>query len=99
MGSSLFTQNIHLPKFTDSDKPSWLGDFNNAMDKIDADSGTQTAQINLLTTELNAANTLITALTTRVTSLEASRTTDEANIAAQTARITALALATGHVGI
>lgn len=103
MGATNLTPNIHLPLFVASDKPSWLGDVNEAMSRIDADSGTQTAAINLLTTQLNAANATITALTARVTALETRATTDEGLITAgdatQAARITALALATGHVGI
>lgn len=92
MGASNLTPNIHLPLFVDDDKPSWLGDINEAMTRIDSDSGAQTAEINTLTTQLNVANAaLITA--------NATIATLTTGLAAANARITALAAATGHVGI
>lgn len=62
MAASELTTNIQLPKFVSSDKPTWLGDFNLAMTKIDAAFAAKEAQINTLTTQLNAANARITAL-------------------------------------
>lgn len=78
MSASNSTTNLFLPKFVDSDKPSWLGDWNGAMDKLDAGHAYLIGLINNLQNELNNAN---------------------AALATQTARITALAAATGHVGI
>jgi hypothetical protein len=71
MGASSLTATTLLPLFEDTDKPSWLGDVNNAMRKIDAAFAEKEAEINTLTAQLNV----------------------------QTARITALAAATGHAGI
>lgn len=78
MSASNGTPNLNLPKFIASDKPTWLGDFNNAMDKLDAANAVLVGVNATLQNELNIANAaLVTA----------------------NARITALALATGHVGI
>lgn len=71
MASTNLTPTYLLPQFEDSDKPSWLGDVNAAMLKIENALVAKDLQIATLTGQLGAAN----------------------------ARITALALATGHVGI
>jgi hypothetical protein len=69
MSASSGTPNFNLPQFSPTDKPSWGGDFNNAMLKIDTamqvltqENGTLTASINLLTERLNLANTQLRAL-------------------------------------
>ena len=48
------TTNYHFPKFVGNDKPSWLGDFNEAMDKMEAALNQQQAQINTLTAQVAA---------------------------------------------
>lgn len=50
------TTNYKLPLFTDNDQPTWLGDFNGAMDKIDADMNTIGANAS---TALSAANNAV----------------------------------------
>lgn len=50
------TDNYKLPLFTDNDQPTWLGDFNGAMNKIDADMNTIGANAS---TALSAANNAV----------------------------------------
>lgn len=50
------TANYKLPLFTDDDQPTWLGDFNGAMNKIDADMNTIGANAS---TALSAANNAV----------------------------------------
>lgn len=50
------TQNYKLPLFVDNDQPTWLGDFNGAMNKID--SGITTVGANA-STALSAANNAV----------------------------------------
>lgn len=50
------TQNYKLPQFADNDQPTWLGDFNGAMNKIDADMNTIGANSS---TALSAANNAV----------------------------------------
>lgn len=50
------TANYKLPLFTDNDQPTWLGDFNGAMSKIDSDMNTVGANAS---TALSAANNAV----------------------------------------
>lgn len=50
------TTNYKLPQFVDTDQPTWLGDFNGAMNKIDADMNTIGANAS---TALSAANNAV----------------------------------------
>lgn len=50
------TTNYKLPLFVDNDQPTWLGDFNGAMGKIDADMNTIGANAS---TALSAANNAV----------------------------------------
>lgn len=50
------TTNYKLPLFTDNDQPTWLGDFNGAMNKIDTDMNTIGANAS---TALSAANNAV----------------------------------------
>lgn len=63
MSHSAATPTKNLPMFEDDDKPSWLGDFNEAMTKID--------------TAFSAQEALIVALQNRCSALEARVTTLE----------------------
>lgn len=56
MSATNETANYKLPLFTDNDQPTWLGDFNGAMDKIDADMNTVGANAS---TALSAANNAV----------------------------------------
>lgn len=54
-----------LPLFTDNDQPTWLGDFNGAMSKIDADMNTIGANASTaLSAANNAVNRVVTVETT-----------------------------------
>lgn len=75
------TPNYELPIFIGTDKPSWMGDWNGAMNKIDAALGevkglVQAAQTtaNAASTTAQAAQTSVGALDTKVTSLETEQT-------------------------
>lgn len=70
MSATNQTPALHLPKFLDGDKPTWTGDFNGAMDKIDNGhvelaSDLATAQATILTLQTSLASAL-----TRITALE-----------------------------
>lgn len=56
MSASRETTNYKLPLFTDDDQPTWLGDFNGAMSKIDSDMNTTGANAS---TALSAANNAV----------------------------------------
>lgn len=56
MSATNETANYKLPLFTDNDQPTWLGDFNGAMTKIDADMNTIGANAS---TALSAANNAV----------------------------------------
>lgn len=56
MSATNETTNYKLPLFTDNDQPTWLGDFNNAMNKIDMDMNTMGANAS---TALSAANNAV----------------------------------------
>lgn len=56
MSATNETTNYKLPLFTDTDQPTWLGDFNGAMTKIDADMNTIGANAS---TALSAANNAV----------------------------------------
>lgn len=76
------TANYKLPLFTDNDQPTWLGDFNGAMGKIDADMNTIGANASTaLSTANNAVNRVATVETT-MTNVQA--TANNAYVLAQT---------------
>lgn len=56
MSATNETANYKLPLFTDNDQPTWLGDFNGAMDKIDTAMNTIGANAS---TALSAANNAV----------------------------------------
>lgn len=56
MSATNETANYKLPLFTDNDQPTWLGDFNGAMNKIDTDMNTIGANAS---TALSAANNAV----------------------------------------
>lgn len=56
MSATHETTNYKLPLFTDNDQPTWLGDFNGAMNKIDTDMNTVGANAS---TALSAANNAV----------------------------------------
>jgi hypothetical protein len=64
------TTELHLPLFIDGDKPSWLGDFNGAMQKIDARFVTNASSLATANATILALQTALADLTARVTTLE-----------------------------
>lgn len=60
------TTNYKLPLFTDNDQPTWLGDFNGAMSKIDAGMNTIGANAS---TALSAANNAVNRVATVETTM------------------------------
>lgn len=56
MSATNETTNYKLPLFIDNDQPTWLGDFNGAMNKIDTDMNTVGANAS---TALSAANNAV----------------------------------------
>lgn len=69
MGASSLTATVLLPLFSDDDKPSWLGDWNGAMTKIDNAFAAKEAEITTLTNQLVIANQAIAAANARITAL------------------------------
>lgn len=61
MSASNETTNYKLPLFADTDQPTWLGDFNGAMNKLDADLNTIGANAS---TALSASNNAVSRVAT-----------------------------------
>lgn len=80
MSASNKTANYELPQFAQTDQPTWLGDFNNAMDLIDKGMAKAGVQAD---TAVNAANNAVL----RVSTVESGVT--EAKTVAQAAQATA----------
>ena len=72
MTASNETANYKLPLFTDNDQPTWLGDFNGAMNKIDVDMNTIGANAS---TALSAANNAVNRVGQVETTIAGAQTT------------------------
>lgn len=72
MSATNETTNYKLPLFTDDDQPTWLGDFNGAMSKIDTDMNTVGANAS---TALSAANNAVNRVATVETTMGNVQTT------------------------
>lgn len=72
MSATNETTNYKLPLFTDNDQPTWLGDFNGAMNKIDADMNIIGANAS---TALSAANNAVNRVGTVETTIAGVQTT------------------------
>ena len=72
MTASNETTNYKLPLFTDNDQPTWLGDFNGAMNKIDAGMNTIGANAS---SALSAANNAVNRVATVETTMAGVQTT------------------------
>lgn len=82
MAATNETANYKLPLFTDNDQPTWLGDFNGAMNKIDTDMNTVGANAS---TALSAANNAVNRVGTVETTVTNVQTTaNQAYTLAQT---------------
>lgn len=98
------TTNYELPIFIGTDKPSWMGDWNGAMNKIDAALTTISDEAAQAKTAADAANTAAQAAQTAVTEVQTNVTelqtttgalntqvnANKADIAALTAQVNAL---------
>lgn len=92
MSATNSTQNYNLPQFVGSDKPTWLGDFNGAMNTID---GQMKANADGVTTAQATANTATeTATTANTTANTANTNSQEAQTTATTALTKALEVET-----
>lgn len=87
MSATNSTQNYNLPQFVGSDKPTWLGDFNGAMNTID---GQMKANADGVTTAQATANT---AQTTSETALSTANEADTNSQEAQSTSTNALSKA------
>lgn len=95
MASTNKTTNYQLSQFTSTDKPAWLGDYNQDMTRIDAgmkgnaddiDSlettvGAHTTAISGLSSDVASAQSDISSIGGRVTTLESSQATQDTAIA------------------
>lgn len=88
------TANYELPQFVGTDKPSWLGDFNEAMSDIDAgmhenasDIATMASDVATATSTASQASSDVSTLTTTVNGLstDVASATTTANNASSTA--------------
>lgn len=81
------TTHYELPIFIGTDKPSWMGDWNGAMNKIDAALAEANANATAAMTTANAASTTaqaaqtsVSAMETKVTSLETEQTSIQQSV-------------------
>lgn len=81
------TTNYELPIFIGTDKPSWMGDWNGAMNKIDAALATAAANATAAMTTANAASTTAQAAQTAVTALETKVNSIETTVQTQAMEI------------
>lgn len=66
MSASNYTSTIHLPQFGVSDKPTWLGDINEAMKAINDAFATRDGTIANQQTLINTLQTQVAALNAKV---------------------------------
>lgn len=90
MGATNSTPNIQLPSFIGTDKPSWLGDWNSAMTKIDTKFGTVDGSIGTVTNTANAAQTAAEAASQGVTTLQGTVTQHTSEISDVMADVSSL---------
>lgn len=105
MSATNQTSNYELPLFIGTDKPSWLGDFNGAMNKIDTSIKGNKDEIDSLKTRMTATETVAntassnastaltnanTAQSTANTALSNAETADTKAVGAQSTANTAL---------
>lgn len=90
MGATNKTPNLDLPQFVGTDKPSWLGDFNGAMNSIDTFAGKTTGDIGTVTATANAAKSAADAASASVAALETTVTQHTSEISDAMADVSAL---------
>lgn len=77
MGATNHTTNYNLPQFIGSDKPTWLGDVNGAMNLIDAQMKSNFDLGTLAKTTADTANTTATSASATATSASTTATSAE----------------------
>lgn len=82
MSATNETTNYKLPLFTDTDQPTWLGDFNGAMSKIDAHMNTIGANASTAFSAANNAVNRVGSVETAMTNVQT--TANDAYALAQT---------------
>lgn len=90
MASTNETPVLKLPQFVGTDKPSWLGDFNGAMTKIDTAVGDNTGKIAGVETVANAAQAKADSADAAVTALGSEVNRIATEVDAQASEIDAL---------
>lgn len=90
MAATNETPNIHLPVFEQTDKPSWISDFNGAMNAIDTAYGKQEGNITAAYNAAGAAQTKADAVEASVTALTQMVDSHGAEIDATEARVDTL---------
>lgn len=94
MSATKETANYKLPLFTDNDQPTWLGDFNGAMNKID--TGITTVGSNA-STALSAANNAVNRVGQVETTIAGIQTTSNNAYSLSTAHEKAIGTLDGQV--
>lgn len=94
MSATNHTQNYDLSQFVGGDIPSWLGDYNGDMSKIDTaiagvaqGAGDTSAAVTALTSRINAAETDIDTVESNIATLQATQATQGAAIQQNTGNI------------
>lgn len=83
-GHSGETTNYDLPQFVGTDKPTWLGDFNTAMDTIDTAIAENASDITSLGTRVASAESAASQASTDVASLTSTVSTLSSNVQSAT---------------
>lgn len=78
------TDNYDLPQFVGSDKPTWLGDFNEAMSAIDAGIAENASDISSLDTRVTSAEGTASQASTDVASLQSTVSTLSSSVTSVT---------------
>lgn len=95
MSATNETTNYKLPLFTDNDQPTWLGDFNGAMNKIDASITTVGTNAS---TAMSAANNAVIRVGQVETTIEGVQTMANNAYSLSTANEKAIGTLDGQVG-
>lgn len=90
MSSTNKTTNYNLPQFIASDKPTWLGDVNGAMNAIDTALKSIENSVTLLDSNVGTDHDLLTEVKSSVDEINRSLTTINNSVSANTTNISAL---------
>lgn len=81
MASTNKTTNYQLSQFSPTDKPAWLGDYNQDMSKIDAGMHTNASDIDTVETTVSTLQTAVSGNTSSIETLQTSVGTNTSDIA------------------